>query len=194
MLAGEVLTPPAGAVGRGDAFVLQIAERSGATVLSNDSFQEFHATYEWLFDDGRLWGGKPVPGVGWVFVARVSRPWSGQPTSHPRRQEGADGQARRTGAASAAGDRLHQPRRHLAKQDASTPRAAKAPQEGAGSEGGRSGHPAPAAAEAVSGAATGRAGRRAARGASPAEPINSPAGVPRLRHRATTSAASSTRR
>jgi hypothetical protein len=49
--------------------VLQIAERSGATVLSNDSFQEFHATYEWLFSDGRLWGGKPVPGVGWVFVA-----------------------------------------------------------------------------------------------------------------------------
>ena len=71
VLAGELLTPPAGAVGRGDAFVLQIAERSGATVLSNDSFQEFHATYEWLFSDGRLWGGKPVPGVGWVFVARV---------------------------------------------------------------------------------------------------------------------------
>ena len=68
---GELLTPPAGAVGRGDAFVLQIAERSGATILSNDSFQEFHATYDWLFSDGRLWGGKPVPGVGWVFVARV---------------------------------------------------------------------------------------------------------------------------
>jgi hypothetical protein len=71
ILAGELLTPPAGAVGRGDAFVLQIAERSGATVLSNDSFQEFHATHEWLFDDGRLWGGKPVPGIGWVFVARM---------------------------------------------------------------------------------------------------------------------------
>ena len=71
VLAGELLTPPAGAVGRGDAFVLQIAERSGATVLSNDSFQEFHATHEWLFAEDRLWGGKPVPGVGWVFVARV---------------------------------------------------------------------------------------------------------------------------
>ncbi|MGB6060040.1 MAG: histone H1-like repetitive region-containing protein [Microthrixaceae bacterium] len=71
VLNGELLTPPAGAVGRGDAFVLQIAERSGATILSNDSFQEFHATYEWLFTEGRLWGGKPVPGVGWVFVARV---------------------------------------------------------------------------------------------------------------------------
>ena len=64
LLAGELLTPPAGAVGRGDAFVLQIAERTGATILSNDSFQEFHATYSWLFEDDRLWGGKPVPGVG----------------------------------------------------------------------------------------------------------------------------------
>ena len=71
VLAGELLTPPAGAVGRGDAFVLQIANRTGATVLSNDSFQEFHATYGWLFDEDRLWGGKPVPGVGWVFVPRV---------------------------------------------------------------------------------------------------------------------------
>src|SRR5690606_32298703 len=69
--AGELLTPPAGAVGRGDAFVLQIAERTGATILSNDSFQEFHASNPWLFEEDRLWGGKPVPGVGWVFVPRV---------------------------------------------------------------------------------------------------------------------------
>lgn len=69
--AGEILTPPAGAVGRGDAFVLQIADRSQATVLSNDSFQEFHADYAWLFDENRLWGGKPVPGIGWVFVSRT---------------------------------------------------------------------------------------------------------------------------
>jgi hypothetical protein len=68
--ANELITPPAGAIGRGDAFVLQIADRAGATVLSNDSFQEFHGDYAWLFDEGRLIGGKPVPGVGWVFVAR----------------------------------------------------------------------------------------------------------------------------
>jgi hypothetical protein len=70
ILANELVTPPAGAIGRGDAFVLQIADRANATVLSNDSFQEFHGTYTWLFDEGRLIGGKPVPGVGWVFVAR----------------------------------------------------------------------------------------------------------------------------
>ena len=71
MLNGEVISPPAGAIGRGDAFVLRIAERTGAIVLSNDSFQEFHGEHPWLFDDGRLVGGKPVPGVGWIFTPRL---------------------------------------------------------------------------------------------------------------------------
>ncbi len=66
----ELVTPPAGAVGRGDAFVLSIAHKAKAGILSNDSFQEFHGTYDWLFDTGRLIGGKPVPHVGWVFVER----------------------------------------------------------------------------------------------------------------------------
>jgi hypothetical protein len=71
MLNGEVVSPPAGAIGRGDAFVLRIAERTGAVVVSNDSFQEFHGQHPWLFDDGRLIGGKPVPGVGWIFTPRL---------------------------------------------------------------------------------------------------------------------------
>ncbi len=71
MLNGEIISPPAGAIGRGDAFVLRIAERTGAVVLSNDSFQEFHAEHPWLFDEGRLVGGKPVPGVGWIFTPRT---------------------------------------------------------------------------------------------------------------------------
>jgi hypothetical protein len=69
--AGEVVSPPAGAIGRGDAFLLRIAEKTGATVLSNDSFQEFHGEHTWLFDKGRLVGGKPVPGVGWIFMDRT---------------------------------------------------------------------------------------------------------------------------
>jgi hypothetical protein len=87
--ANELLTPPAGAIGRGDAFVLQIADRAGATVLSNDSFQEFHGDYTWLFDEGRLIGGKPVPGVGWVFVARspVRGPASRRSVSDAKRRE-----------------------------------------------------------------------------------------------------------
>jgi hypothetical protein len=71
MLNGEVVSPPAGAIGRGDAFVLRIAERTGAIVLSNDSFQEFHGQHPWLFDEDRLIGGKPVPGVGWIFTPRL---------------------------------------------------------------------------------------------------------------------------
>jgi hypothetical protein len=70
MQAGELITPPAGVIGRGDAFLLQIADRANAVVLSNDSFQEFHGQYGWLFDQGRLVGGKPVPHVGWVFMER----------------------------------------------------------------------------------------------------------------------------
>ncbi|HEV3401393.1 MAG TPA: hypothetical protein VG078_06185 [Acidimicrobiales bacterium] len=69
--AGELVSPPAGAVGRGDGFLLQIADRVDAAVLSNDSFQEFHGDYPWLFDSGRLLGGKPVPGVGWIFTPRT---------------------------------------------------------------------------------------------------------------------------
>ena len=67
----ELVTPPAGTVGRGDGFVLSIAQKVGASILSNDSYQEFHGQYEWLFDEGRLIGGKPVPNVGWVFVNRT---------------------------------------------------------------------------------------------------------------------------
>src|ERR1700736_2002723 len=69
--AGELVSPPAGAIGRGDAFLLRIAGKIGATVLSNDSFQEFHGDHDWLFDEGRLIGGKPVPGVGWIFTPRT---------------------------------------------------------------------------------------------------------------------------
>jgi hypothetical protein len=69
--ANEIITPPAGTIGRGDAFILKIADKMGATVFSNDSFQEFHGTYDWLFDKGRLVGGKPIPGLGWVFTQRT---------------------------------------------------------------------------------------------------------------------------
>ena len=67
----ELVTPPAGAIGRGDAFVLAIADKVNASILSNDSYQEFHGQYPWLFEQGRLLGGKPVPHVGWIFVERT---------------------------------------------------------------------------------------------------------------------------
>jgi hypothetical protein len=93
---GELVSPPAGAIGRGDAFVLRIAERVGGQVLSNDSFQEFHADHPWLFDEGRLIGGKPVPGVGWIFTPR-------RPVRGPRSRSGPDEPGRpRTPATSGA--------------------------------------------------------------------------------------------
>ena len=67
----ELVAPPAGAVGRGDGFVLTIAHKVGASIVSNDSYQEFQSDYPWLFDQGRLIGGKPVPNVGWVFIDRL---------------------------------------------------------------------------------------------------------------------------
>jgi Zc3h12a-like Ribonuclease NYN domain len=84
---GDIITPPAGVIGRGDAFILQVADRAGAVVFSNDSFQEFHGTYDWLFDEGRLIGGKPVPGVGWIYVTRspVRGPVSRRATSDSRK-------------------------------------------------------------------------------------------------------------
>jgi hypothetical protein len=69
--AGEIITPPAGTIGRGDSFILKVADKLDATVFSNDSFQEFHGTYDWLFDRGRLIGGKPIPALGWVFTDRT---------------------------------------------------------------------------------------------------------------------------
>src|SRR3954470_24987708 len=69
--AGELVSPPAGAIGRGDRFLLQIADRTGATVPHNDSFQEFPGESGWLSDKGRLTGGKPVQGVGWIFTPRT---------------------------------------------------------------------------------------------------------------------------
>src|SRR3954466_5384314 len=70
----ELVSPPAGAIGRGDAFVLRIADKVSGTILSNDSFQEFHGEYEWLFEEGRLVGGKPGPGGGWGLPPRQPPP------------------------------------------------------------------------------------------------------------------------
>jgi hypothetical protein len=106
-IAGEVVSPPAGAVGRGDGFLLQIANRTNASVLSNDSFQEFHAEYEWLFEPGRLLGGKPVPGVGWIFSLR--RPVRGivsRKTTQKAKKEARDEVKVRKAIAEATADAL----------------------------------------------------------------------------------------
>ncbi len=164
VLAGELLTPPAGAVGRGDAFVLQIAELSGATVLSNDSFQEFHASHEWLFAEGRLWGGKPVPGVGWVFVARtpVRGPVSRRATRSAKKAKepaAASGAASTTAPAHATAAR---------KAPAKKAPAKKAPAKAAPAK-----KASPKKVAAAVGGPSSSSGGRSRR--KPAEPVNSPA-------------------
>ncbi len=105
LAANELVTPPAGTIGRGDKFLLQIADRSDATVFSNDSFQEFHGEYDWLFDEGRLIGGKPVPEVGWIFTERT-------PVRGPKSRMATRGGGERRGRLSAS-DRSGSSRRVL---------------------------------------------------------------------------------
>ncbi|MDP9453812.1 MAG: hypothetical protein M3P97_10615, partial [Actinomycetota bacterium] len=98
LAANELVTPPAGTIGRGDKFLLEIADRAGATVFSNDSFQEFHGEYDWLFDEGRLIGGKPVPEVGWIFTERT-------PVRGPRSRMSSRAAERRNRDSSSGGSR-----------------------------------------------------------------------------------------
>ncbi|MBN2624816.1 MAG: S1 RNA-binding domain-containing protein, partial [Acidimicrobiales bacterium] len=119
--ANELVTPPAGAIGRGDAFILQIARRADAAILSNDSFQEFHGEYPWLFDKGRLIGGKPVPHVGWVFMDRapVRGPTSRRAVSEARKVAKAAEKTtkRTTRGAAAAASKTTRARRSRAKAE-----------------------------------------------------------------------------
>ncbi len=101
VLAGEIVTPPAGIIGRGDAFILQVAEKVGAAVFSNDSFQEFHGEHKWLFDDGRLIGGKPVSNVGWIFSPRV--PVRGAASRRSVREAGGGGSSSGRGSRRGSG-------------------------------------------------------------------------------------------
>jgi hypothetical protein len=132
--ANELITPPAGAIGRGDAFILQIARRAGAAILSNDSFQEFHGDYPWLFEKGRLIGGKPVPHVGWVFMDRapVRGPTSRRAVSEARKVAKAiDGAAEQVAAeVSDAADAAPPPRKRRSRaKAAAAPPPTEAPAE-----------------------------------------------------------------
>jgi hypothetical protein len=80
-LAGEIVTPPAGAVGRGDAFILKIADRINGVVLSNDSFQEFHEEYpgssipvdSLVVNRFRVWAGSSPRACPYVAPKRLER-------------------------------------------------------------------------------------------------------------------------
>jgi hypothetical protein len=164
--AGEVISPPAGVIGRGDAFLLQIADRANAVVLSNDSFQEFHGQYAWLFEPGRLVGGKPVPYVGWVFMNRspVRGPLSRRSVSDAKRAAKSTPKAAPAPtAARPAADEAPAKRRRGA---ASAPAAASRPAKRSGrSSTPKRETPAPARGVALAtGSGDGEGGRRGRRG------------------------------
>ncbi len=162
---GEVVSPPAGTIGRGDAFILRIADKASAVVVSNDSFQEFHAEHPWLFDEGRLVGGKPVPGVGWVFAPRL-------PVRGPRSRAAVSAQRRRKPAKAEAESAAVDGAVARAKPAPAKPRAAKtAPAKAAPAKAAppKSGGPKPevAATGRGRGGATKKAGAKKAATAAP---------------------------
>jgi hypothetical protein len=139
-------------------------------VLSNDSFQEFHGEHEWLFDRGRLIGGKPVPGIGWIFTAR-------SPVRGPKSREAVRKSGRSpavTQAIKVATDEATSARRRRggrgrgggtssgAKLEPIAPRKAGQPNIG-------DSRPAPSKADAAE-----QDDRRRRRGAVPSDPVNEP--------------------
>ena len=135
--SGQIITPPAGVIGRGDAFILEVADRADAAVLSNDSFQEFHGKYDWLFDEGRLVGAKHVPGVGWIFLARspVRGPTSRKAVSEAKRKRrgskksGSSGPKKKSGSSkSASGSKKSGAKKKAAKKQPQRKSGGKEPE------------------------------------------------------------------
>src|SRR6516165_2334130 len=161
----ELVSPPAGAIGRGDAFLLRIAGKIGATVLSNDSFQEFHGEHDWLFDEGRLIGGKPVPGIGWIFTPRTPvRGARSRKAVKDAKQKGA------VAVGTSSGEALGPP----PVPSKPPPRGRRKAQAAAASAAQVADAIAVATAESVvgDGDTGGRKRRRKKRGSRPAEPVN----------------------
>ncbi|MFB7048178.1 Hsp70 family protein [Streptomyces microflavus] len=67
---GDIIQPPAGTEGKGDALVAVIADESGATVVTNDNFAELQGRYPWLREKGRVLGATCSKGV-WFFTERT---------------------------------------------------------------------------------------------------------------------------
>ncbi|MFH8637160.1 Hsp70 family protein [Streptomyces goshikiensis] len=67
---GDIIQPPAGTEGKGDALVAAIADDSGAMVVTNDNFVELQGRYPWLREKGRVLGATCAKGV-WFFIDRT---------------------------------------------------------------------------------------------------------------------------
>jgi hypothetical protein len=67
---GDILQPPAGTEGKGDALVVAIADESGAVVVTNDNYVELQSRYPWLRENGRVLGATRTKDR-WVFTPRT---------------------------------------------------------------------------------------------------------------------------
>ncbi|MFF0206085.1 Hsp70 family protein [Streptomyces sp. NPDC005017] len=70
---GDLLQPPAGTEGKGDALVVAIADESGAVVVTNDNYSELQSRYPWLCESGRVLGATHTKDR-WVFTPRSCVP------------------------------------------------------------------------------------------------------------------------
>ncbi|MGW2891053.1 Hsp70 family protein [Streptomyces griseoruber] len=70
---GDLIQPPAGTEGKGDALVTAIAEDTYGTVVTNDNYAELQNRYPWLRDKERVLGATLSRGM-WVFTPRTCVP------------------------------------------------------------------------------------------------------------------------
>ncbi|MEU9322826.1 Hsp70 family protein [Streptomyces canus] len=70
---GDLIQPPAGTEGKGDALVTAIAEDTRGTVVTNDNYAELQNRYPWLRDKERVLGATLSQGT-WVFTPRTCVP------------------------------------------------------------------------------------------------------------------------
>ncbi|MFJ8989960.1 Hsp70 family protein [Streptomyces sp. NPDC102279] len=70
---GDLIQPPAGTEGKGDALVTAVAEDTHGTVVTNDNYVELQGRYPWLRDTERVLGATLSQGM-WVFTPRTCVP------------------------------------------------------------------------------------------------------------------------
>ncbi|MER5802795.1 Hsp70 family protein [Streptomyces mirabilis] len=67
---GDIIQPPAGTEGKGDALVAAIADDADAMIVTNDNYVELQNRYPWLKENGRVLGATYSHGR-WVFTPRT---------------------------------------------------------------------------------------------------------------------------
>ncbi|WP_320777243.1 Hsp70 family protein [Streptomyces sp. CRN 30] len=70
---GDIIQPPAGTEGKGDALVAAIADESHAMVVTNDNYVELHDRYPWLREQGRVWERRTRRDIGSSLRVRAWR-------------------------------------------------------------------------------------------------------------------------